>query len=150
MYTNLYEQLVKVKDAYENIGMLGDQIFECLQQKKIAEVQSLHVKQLQYIEQAKQLSLRFQETVENYCKEKGESSIRVRSLFSYFSEEEIKKMEELQKTVVFLEENTKTILSKNQYYLNVLLKTTESIVDSVSEFNLEKNQNSQIFMNELL
>ena len=41
------------------------------------------------------------------------------------------------------------ILLKNQYYLNVLLKTTESIVDSVSEYNLERNNNSQIFMNEL-
>ncbi|MDC2865746.1 MULTISPECIES: flagellar export chaperone FlgN [unclassified Bacillus (in: firmicutes)] len=150
MYTNLYEQLVKIKDVYENIGMLGDQIFECLQQKKIENVQSLHVKQLQYIEQAKQLSLYFQETVENYCKEKGASSIRVRSLFSYFSEEEISKIEELQKTVAFIEENIKTMLLKNQYYLNVLLKITEGIVDSVSEFNIEKNQNSQIFMNELL
>ena len=150
MYTNLYEQLVKIKDVYENIGMLGDQIFECLQQKKIENVQSLHVKQLQYIEQAKQLSLYFQETVENYCKEKGVSSIRVRSLFSYFSEEEISKIEELQKTVAFIEENIKTMLLKNQYYLNVLLKITEGIVDSVSEFNIEKNQNSQIFMNELL
>ena len=42
------------------------------------------------------------------------------------------------------------LLLKNQYYLNVLLKTTESIVDSVSEYNLERNNNSQIFMNELL
>lgn len=42
------------------------------------------------------------------------------------------------------------ILLKNQYYLNVLLKNTESIVDSVSEYNLERNNNSQIFMNELL
>lgn len=59
-------------------------------------------------------------------------------------------MEELQKSLNELEENVKMILLKNQYYLNVLLKTTESIVDSVSEYNLEKNNNSQIFMNELL
>ena len=54
------------------------------------------------------------------------------------------------KNVAELEENVKMILLKNQYYLNVLLKTTESIVDSVSEYNLERNNNSQIFMNELL
>ncbi len=59
-------------------------------------------------------------------------------------------MKELQKNVTELEENVKMILLKNQYYLNVLLKTTESIVDSVSEYNLERNNNSQIFMNELL
>ncbi|MGG2066256.1 hypothetical protein [Bacillus sp. S14(2024)] len=150
MYNNLYEQLVKMKDTYETIGAFGEQIYECLQQKKVADVQSLHVKQLQYIEQAKQLVLRFQEMVENDCKEKGMNPIRVRSLFSYFSKEEIEKMEEIQKTLLYLEGNTKTILLKNQYYLNVLLKTTESIVDSVSEFNLERNHNSQIFMNELL
>ncbi|PHA01939.1 hypothetical protein COE51_04040 [Bacillus pseudomycoides] len=150
MYTNLYEQLVRIKDTYETIGALGEKIYESLQQKKIADVQSLHVKQLQYIEQAKQLSFRFQETVENNCKEKGTSLIKVRSLFPFFSKEEIKKMEELQKTLTNLEKNTKTVLLKNQYYLNVLLKTTESIVDSVSEFNFEKNHNSQIFMNELL
>lgn len=150
MYTKLYEQLMEIKDTYENISAFGEQIYECLQQKKVTDVQSLHVKQLQHIEQAKQLSLRFQEMIENDCKEKGISIIKVRSLFSYFSEEEIKKMEELQKTLTDLEENTKTILLKNQYYLNVLLKTTESMVDSVSEFNLERNQNSQIFMNELL
>ena len=74
----------------------------------------------------------------------------MRSLFSYFSQEEIEKMEELQKNLSELEGNAKMILLKNQYYLNVLLKTTESIVDSVSEYNLEKNNNSQIFMNELL
>ncbi|MEI4830578.1 hypothetical protein WAX78_14065 [Bacillus sp. FJAT-53711] len=150
MYTKLYEQLMEIKDTYENISAFGEQIYEYLQQKKVTDVQSLHVKQLQHIEQAKQLSLRFQEMIENDCKEKGISIIKVRSLFSYFSEEEIKKMEELQKILTDLEKNTKTILSKNQYYLNVLLKTTESMVDSVSEFNLERNQNSQIFMNELL
>ncbi|MGG2092778.1 hypothetical protein AB1283_08685 [Bacillus sp. S13(2024)] len=150
MYTNLYEQLVKMKDTYETIGTFGEKIYECLQQKKVADVQSLHVKQLQYIEQAKQLSLRFQEMVENDCKEKGMNPIKVRSLFSYFSKEEIEKMEEIQKTLLYLEGNIKTILLKNQYYLNVLLKTTENIVDSVSEFNLERNHNSQIFMNELL
>ena len=69
---------------------------------------------------------------------------------NHFSQEEIEKMEELQKNVTELEENVKMILLKNQYYLNVLLKTTESIVDSVSEYNLERNNNSQIFMNELL
>lgn len=77
-------------------------------------------------------------------------SFRVSALFSYFSHEEIEKIEKLQKNLTELEENVKMILLKNQYYLNVLLKTTESIVDSVSEYNLERNNNSQIFMNELL
>ena len=76
-------------------------------------------------------------------------SFRVSALFSYFSQEEIEKMEKY-KNLIGLEENVKMLLLKNQYYLNVLLKTTESIVDSVSEYNLERNNNSQIFMNELL
>ena len=98
----------------------------------------------------KGLSRSFEEMVVQFCKEKQVEPFRMRSLFSYFSQEEIEKMEELQKNLNELEENVKMILLKNQYYLNVLLKTTESIVDSVSEYNLEKNNNSQIFMNELL
>ena len=76
-------------------------------------------------------------------------SFRVSALFSYFSQEEIEKMEKLQK-LNWIRRKCKMLLLKNQYYLNVLLKTTESIVDSVSEYNLERNNNSQIFMNELL
>ncbi|MCM3736634.1 hypothetical protein M3215_12565 [Bacillus cytotoxicus] len=150
MYQNLYEQLTRIKDTYEQIGAIGEQIYEHLQQKKLADVQSLHTRQLQHIEQVKQLTHRFQETIEMYCKEKGIETTKVHFLFSYFSNEEIKKIEELQKNMIELEENIKMVLLKNQYYLNVLLKTTESIVDSVSEFNLERNHNSQIFMNELL
>ncbi|MGZ7148037.1 hypothetical protein [Bacillus sp. BC08] len=150
MYIQLYEKLVIIQKAYENIQALGEQIYENLKQKNVNAVQKLQVEQLQYIDGLKKLSSSFEEMVVQLCKEKGVESFRVSALFSHFSNEEIEKMEELQKNVAELEENVKMILLKNQYYLNVLLKTTESIVDSVSEYNLERNNNSQIFMNELL
>ncbi|PEK03938.1 hypothetical protein [Bacillus wiedmannii] len=150
MYIQLYEKLVIIQKAYENIQTLGEQIYENLKHKNVNAVQKLQVEQLQYIDGLKKLSSSFEEMVVQFCKEKGVESFRVSALFPHFSNEEIKKMEELQKNVAELEENVKMILLKNQYYLNVLLKTTESIVDSVSEYNLERNNNSQIFMNELL
>ena len=104
---------------------------------------------MQYIDGLKGLSSSFEEMVVQFCKEQGVESFRVSALFSYFSQQEIEKWMNY-KNVTELEENVKMILLKNQYYLNVLLKTTESIVDSVSEYNLERNNNSQIFMNELL
>ncbi|MEC2301217.1 hypothetical protein P9H30_18705, partial [Bacillus cereus] len=124
--------------------------YENLKNKNVNAVQKLQVEQLQYIDGLKGLSSSLEEMVVQFCKEQGVEAFRVSALFSYFSQEEIEKMEELQKNVTELEENVKMILLKNQYYLNVLLKTTESIVDSVSEYNLERNNNSQIFMNELL
>jgi hypothetical protein len=150
MYIQLYEKLVIIQKAYENIQTLGEQIYENLKNKNVNAVQKLQVEQLQYIEGVKGLSRSFEEMVVQLCKEKQVEPLRMRSLFSYFSQEENEKMEELQKNLSELEGNVKMILLKNQYYLNVLLKTTESIVDSVSEYNLEKNNNSQIFMNELL
>ncbi|MCT4567531.1 hypothetical protein N3930_04645 [Bacillus thuringiensis] len=150
MYIQLYEKLVIIQKAYENIQALGEQIYENLKSKNVNVVQKLQVEQLQYIDGLKGLSSSFEEMVVQFCKEKGVESFRVSALFSYFSQEEIEKMEELQKNVTELEENVKMILLINQYYLNVLFKTTESIVDSVSEYNLERNNNSQIFMNELL
>ncbi|PEL83507.1 hypothetical protein CN558_16030 [Bacillus wiedmannii] len=150
MYIQLYEKLVIIQKAYENIQTLGEQIYENLKHKNVNAVQKLQVEQLQYIDGLKKLSSSFEEMVVQFCKEKGVESFRVSALFPHFSNEEIEKMEELQKNVAELEENVKMILLKNQYYLNVLLKTTESIVDSVSEYNLERNNNSQIFMNELL
>lgn len=150
MYIQLYEKLVIIQKAYENIQTLGEQIYENLKHKNVNAVQKLQVEQLQYIDGLKKLSSSFEEMVVQFCKEQGVESFRVSALFLYFSYEEIEKMEKLQKNVTELEENVKMILLKNQYYLNVLLKTTESIVDSVSEYNLERNNNSQIFMNELL
>ncbi|PGS74975.1 hypothetical protein COC69_22585 [Bacillus cereus] len=150
MYIQLYEKLVIIQKAYENIQALGEQIYENLKNKNVNAVQKLQVEQLQYIDGLKGLSSSLEEMVVQFCKEQGVEAFRVSALFSYFSQEEIEKMEELQKNVTELEENIKMLLLKNQYYLNVLLKTTESIVDSVSEYNLERNNNSQIFMNELL
>ncbi|GAB6597290.1 hypothetical protein C2L96_17295 [Bacillus cereus] len=150
MYIQLYEKLVIIQKAYENIQALGEQIYENLKNKNINAVQKLQVEQLQYVDGLKQLSSSFEEMVVQFCKEQGVEVCRVSALFSYFSHEEIEKMEKLQKNLAELEENVKMLLLKNQYYLNVLLKTTESIVDSVSEYNLERNNNSQIFMNELL
>ncbi|HHX7183508.1 hypothetical protein [Bacillus cereus group sp. BY128LC] len=147
MYIQLYEKLVIIQKAYENIQTLGEQIYENLKNKNVNAVQKLQVEQLQYIEGLKQLSRSFEEMVVQFCKEQGVESFRVSALFSHFSQEEIEK---IQKNLIGLEENVKMLLLKNQYYLNVLLKTTESIVDSVSEYNLERNNNSQIFMNELL
>ncbi|AWC32320.1 hypothetical protein ACRS6Y_01130 [Bacillus cytotoxicus] len=150
MYIQLYEKLVVIQKAYENISLLGEQIYENLKQKNINEVQRLQVEQLRYIDGVKQLTITFKDSVVQCCQEHGVEPFRMHSLFSYFTEEEIKKIEELQKKLLELEKNVKIILLKNRYYLNILLKTTESIVDSVSEYNQEKNHNSQIFMNELL
>ncbi|MGG5736324.1 MULTISPECIES: hypothetical protein [Bacillus cereus group] len=150
MYIQLYEKLVIIQKAYENIQTLGEQIYENLKHKNINAVQKLQVEQLQYIEGVKGLSRSFEEMVVQFCKEKKVEPLRMRSLFSYFSPEEIEKMEEIQKSLNELEKNVKMVLLKNQYHLNVLLKNIEIIVDSVSEYNLEKNNNSQIFMNELL
>ncbi|MBJ8103212.1 MULTISPECIES: hypothetical protein [Bacillus cereus group] len=152
MYIQLYEKLVIIQKAYENIQTLGEQIDENLKHKNINinAVQKLQVEQLQYIEGVKGLSCSFEEMVVQFCKEKKVEPLRMRSLFLYFTPGEIREMEELQKSFNRLDENVKMILLKNKYRLNVLLKTTEIIVDSVSEYNLEKNNNSQIFMNELL
>ena len=149
MYIQLYEKLVIIQKAYENIQALGEQIYENLKNKNVNAVQKLQVEQLQYIDGLKGLSSSLEEMVVQFCKEQGVESFRVSALFSYFSQEEIEKWKNY-KNVTELEENVKMLLLKNQYYLNVLLKTTESIVDSVSEYNLERNNNSQIFMNELL
>ncbi|OQR55834.1 hypothetical protein [Bacillus sp. CDB3] len=150
MYIQLYEKLVIIQKAYENIQTLGEQIYENLKHKNINAVQKLQVEQLQYIEGVKGLSRSFEEMVVQFCKEKKVEPLRMRSLFSYFSSEEIGKVEEIQKSLNELDKNVKMVLLKNQYHLNVLLKNIEIIVDSVSEYNLEKNNNSQIFMNELL
>lgn len=150
MYISLYENMIQIKDSYEKVGTLGEKIYEYLQQKNVNEVHKLQMEQLQYIESVKQFTVSFEERIVQFCKENGIEVFRMRSLFSYFSEEEMEKIQELQKKIISLEENVKMMLLKNQYYLNVLLKTTESIVDSVSEYNLEKNNNSQIFINELL
>ncbi|CAM4369056.1 hypothetical protein BAMA_14545 [Bacillus manliponensis] len=150
MYNTIYEQLHNIKKIYENINILGDNIYKELQQRDLQAVQPLQLEQLQSIERVKALGQSFQETLEQNCREKGITDVRISSLFSYFSNEEIEKLKELQKSVTTLEENVKMVLSKNQYYLNVLLRTTESIVDSVSEYNMERSHNSQVFINELL
>ena len=150
MYIQLYEKLVIIQKAYENIQALGENIYENLKHKNVNAVQKLQIEQLQYIDGLKGLSSSFEEMVVQFCKEQGVESFRVSALFLYFSREEIEKIEKIQKNLIVLEENVKMILLKIQFYLNVLLKTTESIVDSVSEYNLERNNNSQIFMNELL
>ena len=76
-------------------------------------------------------------------------SFRVSALFSYFSQEEIEKMEKLQK-LNWIRRKCKNASFEKSILLKRTIKTTESIVDSVSEYNLERNNNSQIFMNELL
>ena len=91
MYIQLYEKLVIIQKAYENIQTLGEQIYENLKNKNVNAVQKLQVEQLQYIEGLKQLSRSFEEMVVQFCKEKGVESFRVSALFSYFSQEEIEK-----------------------------------------------------------
>lgn len=150
MYTSLYEQLLKITEGYETISELGEKIYKELNEKNVRDVQPLQLEQLQQIENVKNFVAEFQNMLRSFCKEKGIENVRLSSLFFCFSENEIKKIEEIQKKITVLEENVKTALLKNQYYLNVLLRTTENIVDSVSEYNIEKNHNSQIFMNELL
>ncbi|WP_212982182.1 hypothetical protein, partial [Bacillus paramobilis] len=119
MYIQLYEKLVIIQKAYENIQTLGEQIYEHLKHKNVNAVQKLQVEQLQYIDGLKKLSNSFEEMVVQFCKEQGVESFRVSALFSYFSHEEIEKIEKLQKNLTELEENVKMILLKNQYYLNV-------------------------------
>ncbi|WP_369900262.1 hypothetical protein [Bacillus manliponensis] len=150
MYTSLYGQLLQITESYEKINTLGKKIYEELKQKNVREVQPLQLEQLQQIESVKALSGTFEDTLRGFCREKGIEDVRLSALFFCFSESEIEKIEEIQKKVTLLEDDVKTMLLKNQYYLNVLLKTTEDIVDSVSEYNMERNHNSQIFMDELL
>ena len=50
MYIQLYEKLVIIQKAYENIQTLGEQIYENLKNKNVNAVQKLQVEQLQYIE----------------------------------------------------------------------------------------------------
>ncbi len=91
MYIQLYEKLVVIQKAYENISVLGEQIYENLKQKNINEVQRLQVEQLRYIDGVKQLTTTFKDSVVQCCQENGVEPFRMHSLFSYFSEEEIKK-----------------------------------------------------------
>lgn len=150
MYTSLYGQLLQITEVYEKINTIGEKIYTELKQKNVREVQPLQVEQLQQIENVKKFVAAFQDMLRGFCKEKGIEDVRLSALFFCFSEGEIEKIEEIQKKITLLEEDVKTMLLKNQYYLNVLLKTSESIVDSISEYNMERNQNSQIFMDELL
>ena len=110
MYIQLYEKLVIIQKAYENIQALGEQIYENLKNKNVNAVQKLQVEQLQYIEGLKQLSRSFEEMVVQFCKEQGVESFRVSALFTHFSQEEIEKMEKIQKNLIGLEENVKMIL----------------------------------------
>ena len=91
MYIQLYEKLVIIQKAYENIQALGEQIYENLKNKNVNAVQKLQVEQLQYIDGLKGLSSSFEEMVVQFCKEQGVESFRVSALFSYFSQQEIEK-----------------------------------------------------------
>lgn len=119
MYIQLYEKLVIIQKAYENIQALGEQIYENLKNKDINAVQKLQVEQLQYIDGLKGLSSSFEEMVVQFCKEKDVEASRVSALFSYFSQEEIEKWKNY-KNVTELEENVKMILFEK----SILLKRT--------------------------
>lgn len=97
MYIQLYEKLVIIQKAYENIQTLGEQIYENLKNKNVNAVQKLQVEQLQYIEGVKGLSRSFEEMVVQLCKEKQVEPLRMRSLFSYFSQEENEKWKNYKK-----------------------------------------------------
>ena len=91
MYIQLYEKLVIIQKAYENIQALGEQIYENLKHKNVNAVQKLQVEQLQYIDGLKGLSSAFEEMVVQFCKEKGVEPSRVSALFSYFPMKKLKK-----------------------------------------------------------
>lgn len=85
MYIQLYEKLVIIQKAYENIQSLGEQIYENLKHKNVNAVQKLQVEQLQYIDGLKKLSSSFEEMVVQFCKEQGVESFRVSVIFVFFS-----------------------------------------------------------------
>lgn len=70
MYIQLYEKLVIIQKAYENIQALGEQIYENLKNKDINAVQKLQVEQLQYIDGLKGLSSSFEEWLFSFVKKR--------------------------------------------------------------------------------
>ncbi|MFD3446014.1 flagellar export chaperone FlgN [Microbacteriaceae bacterium 4G12] len=150
MYESIYAKLSEINTCYQEIHRLGEEIYELLKEKKVQATQSLNTLQLQKIEQLKGLQTALGNTIHTYCKEKQVQPAKIKSLLPLFTEKEADHLKTMQQQVVEIEAETRKILLQNQYYVTVLLKTTESMIDCISELNLERNHNSQIFMNELL
>ena len=86
MYIQLYEKLVIIQKAYENIQTLGEQIYENLKHKNVNAVQKLQVEQLQYIEGVKGLSRSFEEMVVQLCEGKENRTFAYAfTIFVFFS-----------------------------------------------------------------
>lgn len=150
MYKMLNETLVSIHSCYASVYESGKQIYKLLKERKLRELQPLHVEQLKTLEHLKELKLSLEKMLRTFCQEHHIQEIKIRSVVALFTEEERNNILALLGEIQESEENTKKTLLQNQYYLEIMMKTTESMVDFISEMNMEKMHNSQLFMNELL
>lgn len=150
MYKMLNETLVSIYRCYASVYESGKQIYELLKERNLRELQPLHVEQLKTLEYLKELKLSLEKMLRTFCQEHHIQEIKIRSVVALFTEEERNNILALLGKIQESEENTKKILLQNQYYLEIMMKTTESMVDFISEMSMEKMHNSQLFMNELL
>lgn len=70
MYIQLYEKLVIIQKAYENIQALGEQIYENLKHKNVNAVQKLQVEQLQYIDGLKSYQVHLKKWLFSFVKKR--------------------------------------------------------------------------------
>ncbi|MFX3622736.1 MAG: hypothetical protein ACE3JP_01500 [Ectobacillus sp.] len=150
MYMSLYDKLSDISKVYREIEETGITIYTYLKEKKLHDIQPLHVLQLKKTEELKEKQQVFEQLLIQYCSDKNIEKPNVKQLFPYFTEQEAKQMQELLEETTQAERAAKQISTKNQHYLQVLITTTEAMVDCISELNMERNHNSQMFMNELL
>lgn len=150
MYKMLHETLVSIYNCYASVYESGKQIYELLKERELREIQPLHVEQLKTLEQLKELKLSLEKMLRTFCQEHYIQEVKIRSVVTLFTEEERDNIIALLERIQQREESTKKTLLQNQYYLDIMMKTTESMVDFIAEMNMEKMHNSQLFMNELL
>lgn len=150
MYKMLHETLVSIYSCYESVYESGQQIYRLLKERKLREIQPLHVEQLKTLEQLKELKLSLEKMLRTFCQEHHIQEVKIHSVVILFTEEERDNIIALLGQIEQREESTKKTLLQNQYYLDIMIKTTESMVDFIAEMNMEKMHNSQLFMNELL
>jgi hypothetical protein len=141
MYKEVYENLLNIYSCYQQVADLGKQIYSLLKEKKMRDVQPLQVTQMKKLEDLKKAQEAFLTLLP-----KGHLS----DILPTFTEQERTLVNAVVVDIKKIEQQTKDILVQNQYYLQMQITVTESIVDCISEMNAERNHHSQLFMNELL
>ncbi|MCP8968835.1 flagellar export chaperone FlgN [Ectobacillus ponti] len=150
MFQALSRALADILACYQGIHENGKSIYRLLQERKLKDVQPFNSKQLQQIQQLGKLQQDLEGIVGTYCKEQNIGELKISRLLPLLAEREQEYIRQLQGQIRSAEADAKRMLLQNQYYLDILLKTTEGIVDFVSDMNRERGHNSQLFMDELL